>query len=110
MAQFAVPLDDLEETGRGLFSLRSECVKAVRSRVRHLVEQAGENGVNVLVFPEMAIDLNHAELMHDLLALVQTYGMVIVPGSYHDLDTRRNVCRVLGPRELSGSRRSTFRP
>ena len=97
MAQFAVPQDALEETGRGLFSLRADRLEAVRGRVRDLVERAGENGVNVLVFPEMAIDLNHAELLHDLLDLAQTYGMVIVPGSYHDLDTRRNVCRVLGP-------------
>ena len=97
MAQFAVPQDALEETGRGLFSLRSERVEGVRIRVRDLVERAGENGVNVLVFPEMAIDLNHAELLHDLLDLAQTHGMIIVPGSYHDLDTRRNVCRVLGP-------------
>ncbi|MEE8436548.1 MAG: hypothetical protein V3S64_17305, partial [bacterium] len=62
MAQLAVPQDALEETGRGLFSLRADRLEEVRSRVRELVERAGENGVNVLVFPEMAIDLNHAEL------------------------------------------------
>ena len=44
MAQFAVPQDALEETGRGLFSLRADRLEDVRGRVRGLVERAGENG------------------------------------------------------------------
>jgi len=86
-----------EEKGRGLLGLREQKVEYVRSKVRSMIEAAHSEGVDILLFPELAIDLNYTELLEDILNLANTNEMYIIPGSYHDSETRRNISLVIGP-------------
>jgi tetratricopeptide (TPR) repeat protein/predicted amidohydrolase len=86
-----------EEQDAGLFRLREDRVEAVRSRVRQMVEAARAKSVDLLVFPEMTVDLSHGPLLEEVLALARTFEMHIIPGSYHDQKTRRNVSTVISP-------------
>jgi tetratricopeptide (TPR) repeat protein/predicted amidohydrolase len=86
-----------EEQDPGLFGLREDKVEAVRASVRQMVEAASAAGVDLLVFPEMTVDLNHSPLLEEVLALARTFEMTIVPGSYHDRETRGNVSAVISP-------------
>ncbi|MFW9797389.1 MAG: nitrilase-related carbon-nitrogen hydrolase [Candidatus Thorarchaeota archaeon] len=89
--------ENYEEKNRGLLGLREEKVEEVRSKVRSMIDTAHSEGVEILLFPELAIDLNYEELLEDILNLANINGMYIVPGSYHDLETRRNISVVIGP-------------
>jgi len=80
----------------GLMGLREEKVEFIRSKVKSMIEEAHENGANILLFPEMTIDLNYFELLQDISDLAKIYEMYIIPGSYHDQETRRNVSMVIG--------------
>jgi predicted amidohydrolase len=86
-----------EEHAPGLFGLRKSKVKAMRSKIKNLVGLASSKKVDVLVFPELTIDLNYSELWEDMLALAKTYEMYFIPGSYHDLKTKRNLSVVISP-------------
>ncbi len=81
----------------GLLSLREDKVELVRSKVKNMIENAYENEVNILLFPEMTIDLNYFELLEDISNFAKLYEMYIIPGSYHDRETKRNICVVIGP-------------
>lgn len=81
----------------GLLSLREDKVENVRTIVKNMVESAHKDGVNVLLFPEMTIDLNYGELLEDISDLAKLYEMYIIPGSFHDQETKRNIARVFGP-------------
>ena len=86
-----------EEKARGLLGLRKDKVEAVRSKVKNMIETAHAKGVNILLFPELTIDLNHGQLLEDIANLAKAYKMYIIPGSYHDQETRRNISVVIGP-------------
>jgi tetratricopeptide (TPR) repeat protein/predicted amidohydrolase len=86
-----------EVSAFGLLLLREDKVEAVRSNVRQMVEAAHAAGVDLLVFPELTVDLNHRPLLEEVLALARTFGMTLVPGSYHDRETRRNASAVISP-------------
>ncbi|MHA1943638.1 MAG: tetratricopeptide repeat protein [Candidatus Thorarchaeota archaeon] len=86
-----------EEKGEGLIGLREDSVESTRTKLKDLVEKAHSEGVNILIFPEMTIDLNFKQLADELEKLAKEYGMYIVSGSYHDRETRRNVCKIYGP-------------
>jgi predicted amidohydrolase len=86
-----------EEKAAGLLGLREDQVETVRTKVRKMAEIAKEQGVNILVFPELIIDLNYGQLLEDTFNLARTYEMYIIPGSYHDQETKRNVSMVIGP-------------
>jgi pimeloyl-ACP methyl ester carboxylesterase/predicted amidohydrolase len=86
-----------EEKGTGLLGLRKDKVEAVRSKVKNMIEVAHEKGVNILLFPELTVDLNYGQLLEDVASLAKAYEMYIIPGSYHDEETRRNLCVVVGP-------------
>jgi len=86
-----------EEKARGLFGLREDKVEAVRSKVKDMIETAHAKGVNILLFPELTVDLNYGQLLEDVASLAKAYEMYIIPGSYHDEETRRNVSVVVGP-------------
>ena len=81
----------------GLLGLRHDKVETVRSRVKEMIEFAHKEGVNILLFPEMTIDLNYNELLEDISRLAKDNGMYIIPGSYHDDETKQNICVVVGP-------------
>ncbi len=81
----------------GLLGLREDKIDMIRTKVKTKIENAAENGVNILIFPEMTIDLNHSEFIREISDLAKLYNMYIVPGSYHDLESKRNLSRVIGP-------------
>jgi predicted amidohydrolase len=81
----------------GFFTLRAGKVDEVQSKVEEMVERAYSKDVNLLVFPELTIDLAHVQLYETLLALAKNYKMYIIPGSYHDQATRRNLSLVMSP-------------
>jgi len=81
----------------GLLWLRKEKVKIIRSKMMNMIESAHKSNINLLLFPELAIDLNFSELIEDVSNLATKYKMYIVPGSFHDRLTRRNLSLVFGP-------------
>lgn len=81
----------------GLLGLREDKIDVIRTKVKTTIENAAENGVNILIFPEMTIDLNYGELMKDISDLAKLYNMYIIPGSYHEQETKRNLSLVIGP-------------
>jgi tetratricopeptide (TPR) repeat protein len=86
-----------EEKTEGLIGLREEAVELTRTKLKDMVEKANKEGVNILLFPEMTIDLSYNELVDDVESLAKQYGIFIIPGSFHSQETKRNVCRVFGP-------------
>jgi predicted amidohydrolase len=86
-----------EEKGAGLFGLRLDKVEDVRCNIRSLIEKAHEKNVNILLFPELTIDLNYNQLLKEVINLSKKYDMYIIPGSYHDQKTKLNVSIVVGP-------------
>ena len=85
------------ESSEGLFIIKEELVEAVRIKVKEMIDIAQENEVNILLFPELSIDLNYKQLLDEIIEKAKTYDMYIIPGSYHDQKTRRNICVVIGP-------------
>jgi len=86
-----------EEKTAGLLGLREDKVETVRSKVKNMIEIAHEKGVNILLFPELTVDLNYGQLLEDIASLAKAYEMYIIPGSYHDQETKRNISVVIGP-------------
>ena len=85
------------EDGSGLLNLRKEKVDFISEKVKEMVKTAYNNGVNILIFPEMAIDLNYGKFLENISNLAKKYNMYIIPGSYHDPATRRNLSLVINP-------------
>ena len=81
----------------GLLSIRESEIEKIRLKVQKIIEKANTETVNVLLFPEMSIDLNYAEFIKDLADAAKLYGMYIIPGSFHDQETKRNISMVFGP-------------
>jgi predicted amidohydrolase len=86
-----------EEKTAGLLGLREDKVETVRSKVKNMIEIAHAKGVNILLFPELSVDLNYSQLLEDVSSLAKAYEMYIIPGSYHDQETRRNISAVIVP-------------
>ncbi|MFW9804988.1 MAG: nitrilase-related carbon-nitrogen hydrolase, partial [Candidatus Thorarchaeota archaeon] len=86
-----------EMKANGLLGLRHDKVNAVKSRVTSMIGLAQKEGVNILLFPEMTIDLNYNELLEEMTRLAKVHSMYIIPGSYHDDETKQNICVVVGP-------------
>jgi predicted amidohydrolase/tetratricopeptide (TPR) repeat protein len=86
-----------EEKTPGLFGLRKDKIEAVRLKVKNMIETAHAKGVNVLLFPELTVDLSYSILLRDITDLAKAYEMYIIPGSYHDQKTKRNISIVIGP-------------
>ncbi|MFX0005076.1 MAG: nitrilase-related carbon-nitrogen hydrolase, partial [Candidatus Hermodarchaeota archaeon] len=81
----------------GLISLQEEKIEEIVLKVKNLVEFANENKVNLLLFPEMAIDLNYPEMLELISKYAKLYNMYIIPGSFHDHETKRNISIVFSP-------------
>jgi len=86
-----------KELGPGLFGFREEVVDTVRAKVKKMVETASKEQIGLLVFPELTIDLNYVQLLEDIISLAKTRNMLLVPGSYHDRETKRNISVVISP-------------
>ncbi|MHA1963500.1 MAG: tetratricopeptide repeat protein [Candidatus Thorarchaeota archaeon] len=86
-----------EEKAEGLIGLREEAAELTRTKLKDMVEKAHAEKVNILLFPEMTIDLSYDTLVDDVTKLTKQYDMYIIPGSFHDQDSKRNVCRIFGP-------------
>ncbi len=89
-----------EEQTHGLFRFKEECVDTVRSKIKEMVEAASAREVELLIFPELTIDLSYPQIFEDVVSLAKTYKMFLIPGSYHDIKTKRNVSVVFSPRGI----------
>ena len=86
-----------EEKGVGLLGIKEDAIDGLRSKMKEMIEVAHSQGVNILLFPEMTIDLNYSRLLDDVIKLAKDYQMYLIPGSSHEERTKQNVCRVVGP-------------
>ena len=89
--------ENYEECSKGLFGIREKKLDSLRKQVEDLIERAHKEDIKVLLFPELTIDLRYEQLNEDLNALSQKYGMHIIPGSFHDIDSKKNISQVIGP-------------
>jgi predicted amidohydrolase len=85
------------EQREGLFLLKEEKILSVSTKIKEIIKKAHTKGVNIILFPELAIDLNYKTLLEEILNLAKSYNMYIIPGSYHDQNTLRNISVVIGP-------------
>ena len=81
----------------GLLGLKKNKIEMVRNTVKNMIEKANSNGINILIFPEMIIDFNYDILLEEISNLAKIHDMYIIPGSYHDQATKRNLSMVVGP-------------
>ena len=81
----------------GLLNIKENKVEEVRSNVKNMVERAHDEAINILLFPEMTIDLNNGKLLELISNQAKLFGMYIIPGSFHDQETKRNISKVFGP-------------
>ncbi|MFW9822774.1 MAG: hypothetical protein ACFFE4_07565 [Candidatus Thorarchaeota archaeon] len=86
-----------EMKSSGLLSVRENKNEEFRGKVKNLIENAHNEGINILLFPEMTIDLNYGKLLQEISDLSRLYEMYIIPGSFHDQETKRNISKVFGP-------------
>jgi pimeloyl-ACP methyl ester carboxylesterase/predicted amidohydrolase len=81
----------------GVYRLPDERVEHVARKLGAFVERATDARADLVVFPEMSIDLNHELLARRAQQLAHDHQVMLVLGGYHDETTRANVCVVLGP-------------
>ena len=81
----------------GLLGIKEEKIEELKSKIKIMVENAHNERVNILLFPEMTIDLNYGEIFEEIADLSKMYGMLIIPGSFHDQGTKRNISKVFAP-------------
>ncbi len=86
-----------EEKDSGLLSLREDKIEILKIKVNDMVQKAHNNRIDILIFPEMTIDLNYKSFLEELSNLSKLFNMYIVPGSYHDLVSKQNISIVIGP-------------
>lgn len=98
LAQIGTASDIFEEGQDHLWTMPRSRVAAAVEKVSDLVERAHAGGIDLLLFPELTVDLNHRELLRVLLDQAHAFGMWIIPGAFHDRQQRTNLSRVIGPR------------
>lgn len=81
----------------GLYRLPEARVEHVAIKLETFVARAAEGAAELVVFPEMSVDLNHERLARRARELARDHRIMIVLGGYHDETARTNVCVVLGP-------------
>jgi tetratricopeptide (TPR) repeat protein/predicted amidohydrolase len=89
--------DFYEEIHPGLFGLKKDKVGVIASKVKTMIEEAKSKGVNVLLFPELSIDLNYNHLLDEISNYATQNQMYIIPGSFHKKDTKGNVSVAITP-------------
>jgi predicted amidohydrolase/tetratricopeptide (TPR) repeat protein len=86
-----------EEKSQGLFRIKKEKIDSLRIKISNMIKTASSKEIKVLLFPELTIDLSYKQLAEDIQNLAKEHDMYVIPGSYHDQKTNRNLCRVIGP-------------
>ncbi|UCD02221.1 MAG: carbon-nitrogen hydrolase family protein, partial [Promethearchaeota archaeon] len=81
----------------GLLGIKEDLIDSLRSTYKQMIEKANSNGVNILIFPEMMVDLNYNEIIEEFMNYSKIYNMYIVPGSYHNEHTKKNISLVISP-------------
>jgi pimeloyl-ACP methyl ester carboxylesterase/predicted amidohydrolase len=97
LAQIGETADLPQPTASGLYRLPVSRVDAVCAKLRDTVRQAALERADLVVFPELSLDLGHAAIDDAVQTLAREHGVRIVTGGHHDEATRANVCRVIGP-------------
>ena len=90
-------LSEFYTENNGLLNLREDKVDIVSRKVTEMIKKAHDNGINVLTFPEMVIDLSYDTMLEEISDLAKKYNMYLIPGSYHDISMRKNLSLVIGP-------------
>ncbi len=81
----------------GLLGIKENVLNSLRSTYKEIIEKANSSGVDILIFPEMMIDLNYNEVIEELMNYAKIYDMYIIPGSYHDEKSKKNISTVISP-------------
>ncbi|MFX1348451.1 MAG: nitrilase-related carbon-nitrogen hydrolase [Promethearchaeota archaeon] len=91
-------MDEVYEVSpSGLLKIKENRIEKAISQVKVMIKKAHNEGVNILLFPEMTIDLNYGEVLKEIADQAKLYEMYIVPGSFHEAETKRNISMVIGP-------------
>ena len=86
-----------EEKPKGLLTLKEEKVNDIQIKVEEMIEKAHQKEINILLFPEMTVDLKYKQFLEEISNLAKKYEMHIIPGSYHDIESKSNFSLVIGP-------------
>ncbi len=86
-----------QEIAPGLFGLRNDKIPVIKKTLKKMVKAASSKSINILAFPELTIDLNNQILKEYVVKLATAHNMVIIPGSYHNPETRQNLSAVISP-------------
>ncbi|MHA1945579.1 MAG: tetratricopeptide repeat protein [Candidatus Hodarchaeales archaeon] len=86
-----------KEYEKGLLGIQEEKIESVRFKIENLIRKASAKNVNILAFPELAIDLNYKQVLQDLSSFAKKYDMYIIPGSYHNRKSKRNLSVLITP-------------
>jgi tetratricopeptide (TPR) repeat protein len=103
IAQIGLPIENnflndyYEEFQPAMFGLKENKVEEINSKIKEMIELAVSKEIDILVFSELAIDLNYPLLLNTVQEYSRKYKMYIIPGSYHDRETRRNLSPVISP-------------
>ncbi|MHA2055687.1 MAG: carbon-nitrogen hydrolase family protein, partial [Candidatus Hodarchaeales archaeon] len=89
--------DYYEEFHPHMFGLKENKVEEINSKIQKMIKLAASKEVDLLLFSELAIDLNYPLLLNTLQEYSRLHNMYIIPGSYHDRETRRNLSPVISP-------------
>jgi predicted amidohydrolase len=95
---FLNELFEIKESG--LLGIQENMISLIKSSYKDIIEKANKNKVNILIFPEMIIDLNFNEILEELINYAKIYDMYIIPGSFHQEATKRNISTVIGPKGI----------
>jgi tetratricopeptide (TPR) repeat protein/predicted amidohydrolase len=86
-----------QEQSPGIFRLRGDKIQVVLTTFRKMVELAKAKRVNILILPELTVDLNFSELHDEVLTLAKKNDIYLIPGSYHNPKTQQNLSVVVSP-------------
>ncbi|MFX1597325.1 MAG: hypothetical protein ACFFBK_14805, partial [Promethearchaeota archaeon] len=86
-----------DENPTGLLTLKENKVDAINSKIKEMVEKAHQENIDVLLFPEMTVDLKYKQVFKNIVNLAKKYEIYLIPGSYHDIETKSNMSYVIGP-------------
>ncbi|UCE10870.1 MAG: tetratricopeptide repeat protein [Candidatus Thorarchaeota archaeon] len=89
--------ENYDERAPGLFGIREDQAQLLWSKALAMIKKAHQEGVNILLFPELTIDLNYSQFLEEIVELAKVNQMYIIPGSFHDSEQKRNVSVVVGP-------------
>ncbi|UCG03080.1 MAG: carbon-nitrogen hydrolase family protein, partial [Candidatus Heimdallarchaeota archaeon] len=103
IAQIGLPIENnflsdyYEEFHPQMFGLKENKVEEINSKIEHMIKLAYSKEIDILLFSELSIDLNYPLLLNTLQEYSRIYNMYIIPGSYHDRETRQNISPVISP-------------